>query len=192
MRECIIVGNGPSFNRFGVEAAHLIGTPTFGMNYCGFQPTYFVCVDSDVLTSGVDRIYEHAAHAETCYLSALHEGSSKLYDLPYVRLVSKDQQSFRAEKFMSGLTASYVALKMAYYAGFERVHLWGVDHSPSWDHYIPDYLPGQRAPSADRMRVMEWHYQLAANVYARAGREIINHSDPSRLDMIFRREYEHA
>jgi hypothetical protein len=37
------------------------------------------------------------------------------------------------------------------------------------------------------MAVMEWHYQLAANIYARAGREIINHSNPSRLDAIFRR-----
>jgi hypothetical protein len=160
--------------------------PTFGSNYCGFQPTYYVCVDKDILTNHVDDILPLVMGAKIAYLSAHFEGSSKLYELPYVRLVAKDEQSFREEEFMSGFTATYVALKEAYYLGFDEVHLWGVDHSPAWDHFKPDYPRG--APDrARRMSVMERHYQLATNIYARAGRRIINHSYPSKLDTIFAR-----
>jgi hypothetical protein len=178
----IICGNGPSALEMPANPA----VPTFGMNYCPFQPTYYVCVDTDVLLSHWDDIYLLALGAEVAYLSGKHVGSSKLYDLRNVELVYKDQQAFRAERFMSGLTAAYVALKLAYYAGFDEVHLWGIDHSPGWEHYRPDYP----APAPDieyRMAIMREHFQLAAGVYARAGRRIINHSRPSKLDAIFER-----
>jgi hypothetical protein len=183
MRECLIIGNGPSRNE--LPAAQLIELESFGMNYCDFTPTYYVAIDTDVLTTGQAAIIERARQAKIIYLSALHAGSSAIYALPQVQLVAKDERSFKAEQYLSGFTASYVALKLAYYAGFERVHLWGVDHSPGWEHYRADYPAGATTP--DRMRVMEWHYQLAATIYARARREIINHSHASRLDMIFRR-----
>jgi hypothetical protein len=190
MKECLIVGNGASRNRLSDRA--LARVPSFGMNFCNFQPTYFVCVDQHVLLEHVADLYDHAALADIAYLSVLQRGTSKLYELPNVRLIEKDDRSFRAERFLSGLTASYVALKMAYYAGFELVHLWGVDHTAAWDHYREDYPrdSDHRVPSAEMRKIMEWHYQLAANVYARAGRLILNHSDPSRLDMIFRRTNE--
>ena len=183
MKPCLILGNGPSFNE--MPAGVLESMPSFGMNYCGFQPTFYVCIDDDILRNHVEEIYPIAAAAEISYLSGLHEGTSKLYELPYVRLVTKDTQSFRDEQYLSGFTATYVALKLAYYAGFGEVYLWGVDHSPDWKHYKGDYPAGHT--TAARMRVMEAHYRLAANIYARAGRTIINHSHPSKLDSIFRR-----
>ena len=181
MRECLILGNGPSVVNAPTDL------PSFGCNFAPRQPTYYVCIDTHVLTEHVDDIYPLASGAQVTWLSARHEGSSRLYQLPYVRLVSKDTQSFKAEQFMSGLTASYVMLKIAYYEGFQRVHLWGVDHSPAWDHYSVNYHADTKPPIPSRMFVMEQHYMLAAHVYARAGREIINHSNPSRLDMIFGR-----
>lgn len=185
MKTCIIAANGPSINRCPKEL--LESEYTFGMNFAPFQPKAYVCIDSHILTEHADEIYPLAAGAEIAYLSAKHAGSSKLYDLPNVKLVDKDQASFKLEVFMSGLTATYVALKMAYYAGFQRVDLWGVDHSPDWRHYRDDYHAGAVNPNAEKMSVMMWHYGLVMTVYARAGRTIINHSDPSALDRIFRR-----
>ena len=86
---------------------------------------------------------------------------------------------------MSGFTAAYVALKMSYYLGYTHVHLYGIDFSPSWNHYRPDYPPGRTTRA--RMDVMKWHFQLAQNVFSRAGRRIINHSDHSELDTVFAR-----
>jgi hypothetical protein len=156
------------------------------MNYCAFQPTYYVCVDSDVILYNPDKIRPLVQHAEIAYLSELLIGVNDLYNFANVWLVGKDTNSFKAEQFMSGFTAAYVALKMAYYNGYDDVHLYGVDHSPDWAHYREDYPAGAR--NRDKlMRVMEHHYQLAANVYSRAGRTIINHSNPSKLDAIFAR-----
>jgi hypothetical protein len=191
MKTCLILGNGPSLNRLPPEV--FASMPSFGMNFAKMQPTYYVCVDSRVLTEHAKEIYPLAAGAEIAYLSGKHLNgdahlpTAKLYALPNVEIVWKDQGAFRMERYMSGMTASYVCLKLAYVMGFQEVHLWGVDHSPDWQHYREDYPQDMAATRTDRMKAMEYHYQLAMMVYARAGRRILNHSDPSPLDKIFRR-----
>lgn len=182
MKSCIILGNGPSANNLPFNSY-----PTFGMNFCPIDPTYYICIDTNVLLGSWREIYPIAAKARIVYLSIFHLGSSPLYELPNVQIVEKDKRSFRGEAYMSGFTATYVALKMAYYLGFEEVNLWGVDHSPDWAHYKEDYPRGDVEHRAERMQMMEAHYRLAAKVYARAGRRIVNHSNPSRLDSIFER-----
>ncbi|MCZ2122249.1 MAG: hypothetical protein LC108_08305, partial [Anaerolineales bacterium] len=82
---------------------------------------------------------------------------------------------------------TYVCLKLAYYMGFETVHLYGVDHSPDWSHYRADYPRGDMLRRRARMAEMEYHYRLAQKVYNQAGKRIINHSHPSKLDAIFER-----
>jgi hypothetical protein len=181
---CFIIGNGPSFNR--VPKGLLESVPTFGMNYAGFQPRYYVCVDNDILTHHADEILLLVKNARIAFLSALVPLPFDWDKLPNIQLVAKDEQSFKAEQFMSGMTSAYVALKCAYYLGFEEVHLYGVDHSPAWEHYRPDYRIGKKT-NYMHMSIMEFHYQLAMNIYSRAGRRIINHSQSSKLDKIFRR-----
>ena len=183
-KTCFIIGNGPSFLRAPMDYPEDV--QTFGMNYCGFQPDYYVCIDSDVIVKNADKIYKLVEGAQSAFLSGLHAGVNDLYNIGNVQLVNKDQHSFKAEQYMSGFTAAYVALKMAYYMGYTEVHLYGIDHSLDWAHFRKDY-PAGASDRARRMGVMEWHYQLAANVYARAGRRIINHSNPSKLDAIFAR-----
>lgn len=191
MKSCLILGNGPSLNRLPLDV--FASMPSFGMNFAKLQPMYYVCVDTRVLTEHSAEIYDFARDAEIAYLSAKHAAEKKahtvgdIYSLPNVELVFKDHGAFGAEQYMSGMTATYVCLKMAYYQGFNDVHLWGVDHSEDWSHYKPEYPGDQAATRRERMRLMEWHYTLAMNVYARAGRKILNHSDPSALDKIFRR-----
>ena len=184
MKTCWIIGNGPSFNRV---PKNLLETEiTFGVNYAAFQPMFYVCIDSDVITKHADEIRPLVQGAKIACLSAYCAEGNDLYDGNNIFLIEKDTNSFKAEQYMSGFTAAYVALKCAYYLGFDSVHLYGVDHSLDWAHYRKDY-PAGASDRARRMGVMEWHYQLAANVYARAGRRIINHSNPSKLDAIFAR-----
>jgi hypothetical protein len=157
------------------------------MNYAGFQPDYYVCIDSDILTKNILEVSHVILNSKIAFISGLCEvEKSVIGKLPNMQFVYKDTRSFNAEQYMSGFTAAYVALKMAYYMGYTEVHLYGIDHSLDWAHYKADYPKGA-ADRARRMGVMEWHYQLAANVYARAGRRIINHSNNSALDKIFAR-----
>jgi len=186
MKKCIIMGNSPSLNE--LSPAVFASMPSFGVNYCPHRCTYYVCVDHEILTRHHARIYQTARQAKIAYLAQKELGSSNLYELPNVKLVTHDREAFFTEHYFSGLTVVYVALKMAYYAGFEEVHLFGVDHSADWKHYRADYPPGDVDRRAWRMAEMEYHYALAAKVYNKAGRVIVNHSHPSKLDAIFKRQ----
>lgn len=186
MKTCVIMGNGPSL----LDMPHdtLAKMDSFGVNYCPHSPMYYVCIDHDILTNHHDKIYHLATEAKTAFLSINEYGTSNLYDNSNVLLIKRDKNHFLEERFMSGFTVVYVALKCAFYLGYERVHLWGVDHSPSWEHYKADYPAGDVIHRAARMREMEYHYRLAQSIYAIHGRRIVNHSHHSKLDAIFPRK----
>lgn len=184
-KKCLIMGNGASLN--GMPLEMLTKYHSFGVNYCPHQPIYYVCVDHDILINHAEEIYPLAEGAKIAFLAAKEYGSSELYRLTNIRLVSKDDNHFREEHYFSGLTVTYVALKMAFHLGYDEVHLWGVDHSADWKHYRDDYPPGDIDRRAWRMEEMFYHYKLASKVYNQAGRRIINHSFPSKLDGIFER-----
>jgi len=185
LKECLILGNGKSL--LDVPEFMLRTYPSFGVNYCFYQPTFYVCVDHEILTEHSEDIYYFARNADFAFLAAKEKGTSRLYELPNVRLIAGDKSVFAKEHFFSGMTVTYVCLKLAYYFGFETVHLWGVDHSPTWEHYRGDYPQDKVDSREQRMAEMIYHYQLAAKVYNKAGRKIINHSYPSKLDAIFER-----
>lgn len=185
MKTCLIMGNGLSLNDMPQEL--LLQMDSFGVNYAPFQPTYYVCVDHAILTEHHAKIYHLAAGAKTAFLAAKEYGSSNLYNLKNVMLVSKDDNHFREEHYFSGLTVCYVALKMAFHLGYDECHLWGIDHDDTWKHFRDDYPPGDVDRRDWRMSEMRYHFALAQKVYAAAGRRIINHSHPSKLDAIFPR-----
>jgi hypothetical protein len=166
---------------------------TFGVNYVGLlkQPTYYVCIDSTILTQHADVIYDTAKNAKKAFLNHMYEdcvldNTAKLYALPNYVPVDNDRDAFKDCHFMSGYTAVYVALKMAYYEGYERVYLYGVDHSQEWYHFTDNYPPGI-VTTEIRRDVMWWHYRYANEVYKKAGRVIYNCSELSPLDKIFER-----
>lgn len=190
MTTAIIMGNGPSLME--MPKSYLHEYPTYGVNWCPYMPTYYVCVDSHILTEHSDDVWTRIQWADMSYLPESLKKDKRvqhLYDPKRVRTISKDTKDFKAEDFFSGFTVAYVCLKLAYYQGFDEVHLWGVDHSPDWEHYNPDYHPLTSDPARHRhnMRVMERHYGLAQRVYNMAGRRILNFSRPSSLDRIFER-----
>ena len=186
MKTCVIMGNGPSLNDMPPEI--LLKMDSFGVNYCPYSPTYYVCVDRDLLIDHHEEIYPLAAGAKTAFLSAKEYGTSNLYEIEGLKMVTHDTGVFREEHFFTGLTVVYVALKIAFYLGYERVHLWGVDHNPEWNHYKEGYPVIDKVHRLARMQEMEYHYRLAQKVYAVNNRRIVNHSHPSKLDAIFPRK----
>lgn len=183
---CLILGNGPSLNDLPDDL--YLSIPSFGMNYAKHQTDYYCCVDHELLTIHHRKIYNLAAMAKIAFLALKENGSSDLYDLPNVQMVTHDKGAFLGEHYFSGLTVTYVALKCAFYLGFDEVVLYGVDHDKEWKHWTPDYPPGDVDRRAWRMAEMRWHFQHAMNVYKANGRKIINRSYPSPLDAIFERE----
>jgi hypothetical protein len=111
--------------------------------------------------------------------------------LPNVVLLGQNTFSLPGEKVMSGWTAVYVALKIAFHMGFQTVLLIGVDHTPTWEHFSDDY-PAGNPMSRGRFEGQREHFRIAAEAFASLGRSVINLSPPSELDAIFPRdEYKH-
>ena len=188
----IAIGNGPSLKQ--VPSAFLYKYDSFGVNYIHllpFQPTYYVCVDTPVLTLHADEIFQVASSAKFAFLSSYHLGDQnpalqRLYSLRNAVLLGQDTFSLPGERVMSGWTAVYVALKIAYSLGFSTMLVVGVDHTAKWEHFSDDY-PAGNPMDARRFEGQREHFHLAAAAYSAAGRHIVNLSPPSELDNIFPR-----
>jgi len=184
---CVIIGNGPSLKTVPDEL--LRKYPSFGCNYINrlpFYPTYYTCIDSTVLCHNAGEIYNVAAMARHAFISSYilpNPLLDRLRSLPNHIPVGADTFVFDCEKYMSGNTAVYVALKIAFFMGFKRALLVGVDHTQSFEHFDPSY-PQAKNPNMEGMR---YHFTLAQTIYSENGREIINLSPPSELDKIFTR-----
>jgi hypothetical protein len=162
---------------------------SYGSNYIGLSgitPTYWVCIDSDVLKD--TSLETFAAKVDTAYLLATAARSMPIGKLPNVVPVFPDKDKFWLEYFVSGCTSLYVMLKLAYYKGFEKVMLWGHDFDSEWEHFTDDY-PVNPLGNVTLIRKKEAmdHLGIAAMVYQRDGRRIINYSHPSELDTLFER-----
>jgi hypothetical protein len=183
----IILGNGPSLRTF--PRAFLESCPTFGANYVHrlpFQPTYYICIDTRILTTDAAEITSVAAGAKLAFISSYippNLALDNLRSLPNVRSVGRDTFVFSNERFMSGNTCVYVALKIAYFMGFTRALMVGVDHTQTFQHFTDNY-PAAQCPNFEGMR---YHFRIAEDVWSSAGRQIINLSPPSELDNIFMR-----
>jgi hypothetical protein len=188
----IVLGNGESLN--AMPRKLLSKYDSFGANHiylCGIQPTYYVVVDTTSLTTYAAQIKPTATRAKVTFLSSLYANdpnpsTRELFALPNACLFSKDQAAFSGERYVSGHTVVYVALKMAYYLGYNTALLFGVDHDPSWKHCADNYPPGVTT-TQEKKQEMRWHLEYANRVYREAGRRILNLSRPSELDSIIAR-----
>jgi hypothetical protein len=177
--DCMILGSGPS-----LKYALLPDLPSFGCNFIGllpYQPTYYVCVDLLTLAHP-DIITPFARSAKIAFLRDFSSCDPKprpLYELPNVFLIKRKTFTLKWERAVTGGTAVYMMLKIAYWMGFDTVYLYGVDHTTG--HFSPDYPQGKK----NEFEYWEYHYRLAAEEYKRAGKRIINMSPPSVLNSIF-------
>jgi hypothetical protein len=187
----IIVGNGESLNTVPEE---LLGKyPTFGANHIylmPFQPTYYICIDTQCLEGYAQQIYGSAQGAMTAFLADEHinspmPGVEKLYGLENVYLCNENTFRFPGEYWWTGGTATYVSLKIAYFMGFSTAILVGCDRDKEWKHFSDEY-PLPHAPPRYQKK-QEYHMGIAGIVYEAAGRRIVNLSPPSGLDEFYER-----
>ena len=199
---CVIIGNGPSLR--DVPFSFLQKYPTFGANKIyklhGFTPTYYVCVDRTMLIRNIDQIKSVLSELIFVPRSFLMAGDNII---PF-REVSLREFSTDAEKGLwGGWTVTFISLQLAYWMGFSRVLLVGVDHRYQFpkgtfakrfeikrlrstghdiNHFTPDYHErGEYFMAAPDLRKMDASYQMAQLAYSMAGREILNLTHGSAL-----------
>jgi len=209
---CFIIGNGPSLNK--MDLTLLKGEFTIGSNYIfmnydkmGFLPTYLCIVNFLV------------AQQRAGDINAIN-GTTKIFPffLRYCMNESPDTLFLNANpdfEFSTDITqwiswrstVTFFAMQIAYYLGFDKVYLIGVDHSYEQpdqgkegafiesakadpNHFHPDYFgKGIKWQKADT-DVMERVYALARNGFERDGRTIYNATVGGCLELFERVAYE--
>lgn len=207
-QRCFIIGNGPSLKE--TDLSLLQGEVTFGLNRIyllfdelGFSTTYYVSINALVI--------------EQC--------ATDMKSLPCPKFIgwhSRDLVDFTSEMIFlrvvgepgfhtdiatgvwAGATVTYVAMQVAYYMGFDRVILVGVDHSFATkgtphqtvvsqgddpNHFHPQYFgKGFRWQLPD-LETSEIAYKMAQDQFERSNREIVDATIGGKLEVFRKVDY---
>jgi hypothetical protein len=196
-QRCFIVANGPSLLK--TDLGLLRNDISFGMNRIyllleetPFCPTYYLAINELVLEQFSGDIRQLGVPKFLNWNRRfLFEPEKDRAVFLKSRMVIRDFfQRDMARPLVMGATVTFVALQLAYYMGFQKVILVGLDHSyvekgtPSGmetrtaerdeSHFHPNYFPkGAKWQLPDLLR-SEIDYRLARAAYERDGREILD------------------
>ena len=208
----VIVANGPSLNSINLEK--LKQYVTIGMNRIyllrdrsDFKPDYYCLEDHMVAEDNAKEIssLEDSIMFIPRDLSYCIKNNNKILYTNLVRRYKEAKHKSRfstefSEKAYWGGTVTYYALQLAYYLGFKKVYIVGLDHSYSRpdfakgkdkvisqgadvNHFDPRYFgKGKRWHAPDNLvDRMEISYRIAKKVFEESGRQIINATPNSKL-----------
>ena len=191
---CFVIGNGPSLRK--TDLTKLRNEYTFGMNRIylmfpklGFPTTFFVSVNDLVIEQTAADIQKMAISP---FVSWRGRKWLKRADDIYFLYTTYTGPKFARKvtgRLWEGATVTFVALQLAYYFGFEKVILIGVDHSFSTigkpnttvvsqgddpDHFHPAYFrKGFRWQLPD-LDTSEFAYAMARREFEADGREVVD------------------
>jgi hypothetical protein len=216
----VIVGNGPSLNDTELEI--LTDVPTLGVNaiFLGADRfpkpiTYYVVEDTSVFRENTDDI--KAFEADWKLFPAMYRPSFSDDEIGDHTVFFRMNAGFYGRKsgttchprfsmdatqrLYCGQSVTAINLQLAYWMGFQRVVLIGMDfsyhipddvdrdgvliisRSDDPNHFHPGYFGAGKSwkdPMLDRVLV---NYHLADEVYRASDREIINATEGGKLDI---------
>ena len=219
----VIVGNGPSLNDTPLE--QLGGVPTIAVNGIFYAAerlpdpiTYYVVEDTSVFRENTQAIKDFTAQFKLFPTSYLDAFAAEELDetIGFFRMnggfYGRDTGTLchlrfsmdPRQRLFCGQSVTIINLQLAYWMGFSRVVLIGMDfsykipedvdrkgdlitsNSDDVNHFHPDYFGKGKSwkdPKLDRVLV---NYRLAKEMFEADGREIVNATVGGRLE-IFRR-----
>jgi hypothetical protein len=205
---CYILCNGTSLN--DVDLDLLKDEVTFGVNKIflkGFTPTYYVAVNPLVIEQSVKQIEALDCPRFLPYTEARKFPATK--DHPDPAIVSIDT-SFPLPSFQTrldkgpmweGHTVTFVCLQLAYWMGFERVIILGMDHDygevlnpnaeakafgPDKHHFDENYFAEGQSWNLPDLQMSEIAYSLARQAFEGDRRRVINASSYSKCNVFER------
>lgn len=192
----IVIGNGPSLRDIPVH--FLVKYPTFGTNRIylrnGFSPTYYVCVNPLVASQYLVDIQNMAGPIKF----VTDQFAGQIADALPLHSVGTPIFSYHPDvRIYEGFTVTYVCLQLAYWMGFSRILLVGLDHFYKFqgkpneekvmagedpNHFSSEYFQGARWNNPDLQR-SESSYYMARTVFEANGRQIINCSTKTACEV---------
>jgi len=210
-QDCFIIGNGPSLNSMDLKP--LKNYHTFGLNkiYLLFDKvdlnlSYHVSVNKLVIEQSIEEFKKL-----TCPSFLSYSVSRKLITpFDHIHFIyTGAPMSFvhdLTQKICEGHTVTYVAMQIAYFMGFKRVFLIGIDHNftaagkpnekqfmnnADYNHFDPNYF-GNKCWNLPDLEASELAYRLAGFHYKRSGRQIINATENGKLTIFPKMSYDQA
>lgn len=205
---CFIIGNGPSLRK--TDLSLLKNEVTFGLNRIyllfdemGFATSYYVAVNKLVLQQ-----CSHEIAKCPCPKFIAWHSRNLIKVTPFVMFFrSRNSPGFYTDLtkgVWEGGTVTYVAMQIAYYMGFRKVILIGVDHSfvtkgrpnatvvsrgDDSNHFDPQYFgKGFRWQLPD-LETSELAYRIAREQFEAAGREIVDATKDGKLRVFRKVDY---
>ena len=209
-QRCFIIGNGPSLKR--TDLSLLKNELTFGtnriylmFNQLGFATTYYVSVNRLV----IEQCARDIEGLPSPKFISWHSRDLLRFtpDMMFIRH-RPGPPTFHTDVtggIWEGATVTYVAMQVAYYLGFQKVILIGVDHSFATqgqphttvvsqgddpNHFDAQYFgKGFRWQLPD-LETSEMSYRIAKWQFASVGREIVDATIGGQLQVFPKVEYE--
>ncbi len=206
---CFIIGNGPSLRE--MDLSSLRSEFTFGLNRIyllfdklGFQTTFLVSVNDLV----IEQSHQELNKINSQKFFAWKTRKFINFDRNTIFLRTLARQGFYKDVIKGvweGTTVTYVALQIAYYLGFERVILIGVDHSfkakgrvhktvtssgGDIDHFDPNYFGKGFRWNLPDLATSKYAYRLAKENFQEIGRVIVDATVGGKLKVFKKVRYE--
>lgn len=206
-QRAVILGNGPSLRR--TDWKLLKGENTFGLNRInllfeemGFVPTFYVCVKDLVIQQFSAELEAIPSKLKVFDFSSGRRCIKSRTEHIYIRFRSSEEFCTDIiDGWSGGYTVTFSALQLAYYLGFSKIVLVGVDHrfqaqgpakreetmkGDDPNHFVPNYFGKGVKWALPDLEGSERAYRLAKAVYEADGREIVDATVDGEL-RVFRR-----
>jgi len=209
-QRCFIIGNGPSLKN--TDLSKLENEYTFGMNRIflmfpelGFKTTFFVSVNDLVIKQSANEIQELDMPRFVSWRAKEWLTPEENLFFLYTTYTGPKFAKNAAGRLWEGATVTYTSLQLAYFMGFTKVILIGVDHNfktkgkpnatitstgDDPNHFHPQYFgKGFRWQLPD-LETSELAYIKAKQVYGRDGREVVDATVGGNLKVFPKADYE--
>ncbi len=193
-KRCFIIGNGPSLKKTDLSRLKdefTIGLNRIYLNYpnMGFEPTFYCCVNSNVLSQFSAEIDQLNS------IKFVKKQSSELLKNHWNTFFMQSDGSIRFHETLTkltwheGWTVTYCAMQVAFHLGFDEVILVGVDHyfkdsgeankavtatGDDANHFHPDYFGKGVVWQYPDLERSEESYRMARQTYEKYGRRILD------------------
>lgn len=198
--DCFIIGNGPSLNRMDLNP--LRDYHTFGLNKIylmlnrvNLNLSYHVAVNPLVIEQSAKEFESLSCPSFLSYRKA--HNLIKPCEHIYLILTGGTHRfdGTLSKEICEGYTVTYVAMQIAFYMGFSRIFLIGVDHNYNFsgkpneenlldgedtNHFDPGYFGNEKWHNPD-LEASELSYHLAKFYFNRDDRQIYDATIDGKL-----------
>jgi len=224
-QRCFIIGNGPSLNKCDLNL--LKDEYTFGVNGIfyktdenGFVPTFYIVEDRHVIDDNRDKINNYIEKVHYGFFPSIYRYKIKNknncfflnanLDFYNEKSTHYEQPRFSTDcnqQIYCGQSVTYLNLQLAFYMGFSKVYLIGMDFSYTLpqstivdgvnytstdddvNHFHPDYFGKGKKWHDPKLNNVFKSYEYAQEYYNKYNKKIYNATIGGKLELFERVDY---